>query len=173
MSYLEIMHFILSLKRIFKFIFLIYSRLAIFQLLDDTEDMAPCMAFFSFLMGCANVPLNIFLIAGACCRKSCLIMPWIVITLLEHLIVGVPLIIFMGLISLYLAAQLHLYIQAACLMGFIITLFFLSMSSWVSLFLHYKGSYISHLKIVFNDVIINMVIHHIILVRCLHLLPAF
>ena len=88
--------------------------------------------FFSFLMGCANVPLNIFLIAGACCRKSCLIMPWIVITLLEHLIVGVPLIIFMGLISLYLAAQLHLYIQAACLMGFIITLFFLSMSSWVS-----------------------------------------
>ena len=112
-----------------------HSRLAIFQLLDDTEDMAPCMAFFSFLMGCANVPLNIFLIAGACCRKSCLIMPWIVITLLEHLIVGVPLIIFMGLISLYLAAQLHLYIQAACLMGFIITLFFLSMSSWVSLFL--------------------------------------
>jgi len=113
-------------------------RLAIFQLLDDTEDMAPCMAFFSFLMGCANVPLNIFLIAGACCRKSCLIMPWIVITLLEHLIVGVPLIIFMGLISLYLAAQLHLYIQAACLMGFIITLFFLSMSSWFAVYTCYQ-----------------------------------
>ena len=130
------------------------------------------MAFFSFLMGCANVPLNIFLIAGACCRKSCLIMPWIVITLLEHLIVGVPLIIFMGLISLYLAAQLHLYIQAACLMGFIITLFFLSMSSWVSLFLHHKGFYISHF-IVFNGVMINILIHHNILVRCLHLLSAF
>lgn len=133
------MHFILRIYVHYLCVCFIYvyfhSRLAIFQLLDDTEDMAPCMAFFSFLMGCANVPLNIFLIAGACCRKSCLIMPWIVITLLEHLIVGVPLIIFMGLISLYLAAQLHLYIQAACLMGFIITLFFLSMSSWVSSFI--------------------------------------
>ena len=96
--------------------------------------MTPCMAFFSFIMGCANVPLNIFLIAGACWRKSCLIMPWLVITLLEHLIVGVPLIVFMGLISLYLAAQLHLYIQATILIGFIVTLFFLSLSSWVSAF---------------------------------------
>ena len=112
----------------------IYFRLAIFQLLDDTENMAPCMAFFSFVMGCANVPLNIFLIAGACWRKSCLIMPWLVITLLEHLIVGVPLIVFMGLISLYLAAQLHLYIQATILIGFIVTLFFLSLSSWVNCF---------------------------------------
>jgi hypothetical protein len=90
------------------------------------------MAFFSFVMGCANVPLNIFLIAGACWRKSCLIMPWLVITLLEHLVVGVPLIVFMGLISLYLAAQLHLYIQATLLIGAIVTLFFLSLSSWVS-----------------------------------------
>ena len=110
-------------------------RLAIFQLLDDTEDMAPCLAFFSFVMGCANVPLNIFLIAGALCRKSCLIMPWLVITLLEHLLCGVPLIVFMGLISLYLAAQLHLYIQATVLIGAIVTLFFLSLSSWVSLYL--------------------------------------
>ena len=119
-----------------------YFRLAIFQLLDDTENMAPCMAFFSFVMGCANVPLNIFLIAGACWRKSCLIMPWLVITLLEHLIVGVPLIVFMGLISLYLAAHLHLYIQATILIGFIVTLFFLSLSSWVSCFL--LQSYIKH-----------------------------
>jgi len=113
-------------------------RLAIFQLLDDTENMAPCMAFFSFVMGCANVPLNIFLIAGACWRKSCLIMPWLVITLLEHLIVGVPLIVFMGLISLYLAAQLHLYIQATILIGFIVTLFFLSLSSWFTVYSCYQ-----------------------------------
>lgn len=113
-------------------------RLAIFQLLDDTEDLAPCMAFFSFVMGCANVPLNIFLIAGACWRKSCLIMPWLVITLLEHLVVGVPLIVFMGLISLYLAAQLHLYIQATLLIGAIVTLFFLSLSSWFTVYSCYE-----------------------------------
>jgi len=113
-------------------------RLAIFQLLDDTEDMAPCMAFFSFVMGCANVPLNIFLISGALCRKSCLIMPWLVITLTEHLLCGVPLIVFMGLISLYLAAQLHLYIQATVLIGAIVTLFFLSLSSWFTVYSCYQ-----------------------------------
>ena len=108
-------------------------RLALDQLLEDTENMAPCMAFFSFAMGCVNVPLNILLIAGACWRKPCLIMPWIVITFLEHLIVGVPLIVFIGLISLYLAAQLQLYILATVLIVSIITLFLLSLSSWVSL----------------------------------------
>lgn len=113
-------------------------RLAIFQLLDDTEDMTPCMAFFSFVTGCVNVPLNIFLIIGACWRKSCLIMPWIVITLLEHLIAGVPLIVFMGLISLYLAAQLHLYIQATILIGSIVTLFLLSLSSWFTVYSCYN-----------------------------------
>ena len=82
-------------------------------------------------MGCVNVPLNLLLIVGACWRKGCPLMPWIVITLLEHLIVGIPLIVFIGLISLYLAAQLQLYICAAILIVFIITLFFLSLSSWV------------------------------------------
>ena len=91
------------------------------------------MAFFSFAMGCVNIPLNILLIAGACWRKPCLIMPWIVITFLEHLIVGVPLIVFIGLISLYLAAQLQLYILATVLICSIITLFLLSLSSWVSI----------------------------------------
>lgn len=112
-------------------------RLALDQLLEDTENIAPCMAFFSFAMGCVNIPLNILLIAGACWRKPCLIMPWIVITFLEHLIVGVPLIVFIGLISLYLAAQLHLFILATVLIVSIITLFLLSLSSWYTVYTCY------------------------------------
>ena len=35
-------------------------------------------------------------------------LPWLAVTLLEHLIVGVPLIVFIGIIALYLAAQVNL-----------------------------------------------------------------
>ena len=34
-------------------------------------------------------------------------LPWLAVTLLEHLIVGVPLIVFIGIIALYLAAQVN------------------------------------------------------------------
>ena len=48
----------------------------------------------------------------------------------EHIIVGVPLIIFFGLIALYLSAQLQLYLVATALITSTITVFCLSLSSW-------------------------------------------
>jgi hypothetical protein len=105
-------------------------KLAIFQLLDDTERVTPYLAFISFVTGCLNVPLDLLLLGGALFRQSCGLMPWIVVTLLEHIIVGVPLIIFFGLISLYLAAQLQLYVVGAALIITTITVFVLSLSSW-------------------------------------------
>ena len=63
-------------------------KLAIFQLLDDLERVTPCLAFISFCMGCINVPLDLLLIGGACFRKAWPLAPWLVITLLEHMIVG-------------------------------------------------------------------------------------
>ena len=41
-------------------------------------------------------------------QSPCLMLPWLAVTLLEHLIVGVPLIVFIGIIALYLAAQVNL-----------------------------------------------------------------
>ena len=109
---------------------LVFFRLAIFQLLDDIEAKAPQLAFFSFCMGCTNVPLHLMLLIGATFKKSYFLVPWLVLALLEHLVIGVPLIVFFGLISLYLASQLQLYIWASVLMGTILVAFFVSLSSW-------------------------------------------
>jgi len=105
-------------------------ELAIFQLLDDIEDKAPCLAMFSFCMGCINVPLYLMLLTGAAFKKSFFFLPWLVLALLEHLVIGVPLIVFFGLISLYLASQLQLYVWSGILIGSVIFAFLVSLSSW-------------------------------------------
>ena len=73
---------------------------------------------------------DLLLIFGACFRKAWPLGPWLVITLVEHLVVGVPLIVFTGIISLYLASQLQLVITGSILIGVILVVFSLSMSSW-------------------------------------------
>ena len=47
---------------------------------------------------------------------------------------GVPLIVFTGLISLYLAAQLQLVVCGSVLIGFILVVFCASMSSWFTVY---------------------------------------
>ena len=111
-----------------------FSRLAIFQLLDDIEDKSRELAFFSFCMGCLNVPLHLMLLIGATFKKSYFLLPWLVIALVEHLVIGVPLIVFFGLISLYLASQLQLCIWASLLIGSVVFAFVVSLSSWLTVY---------------------------------------
>ena len=66
----------------------LHFRLAIFQLLDDTERLTPYLAFISFCTGCLNVPLDLLLLGGAIFRQSCGLMPWIVVTLVVRLLCG-------------------------------------------------------------------------------------
>ena len=67
------------------------------------------------------------LLIGTLSRTPCLMLPWLAVTLLEHIIIGVPVIVFMGIVALYLSAQLHV----SNLMG----AFFNSHRSWVRKFL--------------------------------------
>merc|ERR1719266_1302288 len=123
-------------------------ELAIFQLLDDIEDKAPCLAMFSFCMGCINVPLYLMLLTGATFKKSFFFIPWLVLALLEHLVIGVPLIVFFGLISLYLASQLQLYVWSGILIGSVIFAFLVSLSSWFTVLRCYhafkRGAHYDH-----------------------------
>merc|ERR1719464_1021728 len=109
-------------------------KLAIFQLLDDIEDKSRELAFFSFCMGCLNVPLHLMLLIGATFKKSYFLLPWLVIALVEHLVIGVPLIVFFGLISLFLASQLQLCIWASLLIGSVVFAFVVSLSSWLTVY---------------------------------------
>lgn len=109
-------------------------RLAIFQLLDDIEAKATQLALFSFCLGCLNIPLHLMLLTGAIFKKSYLLLPWLVVALVEHLAVGVPMIVFFGIISLYLASQLKLVIWASVMIGTVILAFLVSLSSWFTVY---------------------------------------
>ena len=112
--------------------FVFNRRLAIFQLLNDIESKTDCLAFTSFCLGCINVPLYLFLLIGTIFRKSCPILFWLIFALLELLLIGIPMIIFIGIISLYLACQLHLYVLAGTLIGIVMACFICTFSSWIT-----------------------------------------
>lgn len=65
-------------------------------------------------------------------------LPWLAVMLLEHLVLGVPMIVFFGIISLYMAAQLKLYIVAGAIIGSIVVLFLVSLSSWFTVYACYN-----------------------------------
>ena len=99
------------------------------------------MAFVSFCLGCLNIPIHLMLLVGGLFRLPCLMLPWLAVTLLEHLVLGVPFIVFFGIISLYLAAQLELYLVAGALIGSVVMLFLLSLSSWFTVHSCYNMFY--------------------------------
>lgn len=104
--------------------------MAIFQFLEDTERASPFLAFGAFCIGCVNVPLDLLLLGGACFRQPCGLLPWLIVTFVELLVLGVPLIVFSGLLSLYLAAQMELYAAAGTLVGSVVAAFLLAFGSW-------------------------------------------
>jgi len=55
--------------------------------------------------------------------------------------VGIPFVVFFGIISLYLAAQLHLQLVAAALIGSVILIFLISLSSWFTVHACYQEFY--------------------------------
>jgi len=109
-------------------------KLAIFQLLDDIEEKTDILAFTSFCLGCINVPLYLFLLIGSMFRKSCPLLFWLIFALLELLFIGIPMIIFIGIICLYLACQLQLYVLASVLLGIVLFCFICTFSSWITVY---------------------------------------
>jgi hypothetical protein len=49
--------------------------------------------------------VNLLLLFGAGFRYPCALIPWLAVVMLEHIVIGIPVIVFLGLLSLYLAAQ--------------------------------------------------------------------
>lgn len=43
---------------------------AIFQLISDIQANAPYLAFASFCIGCANLPIHFMLLCGATCKVT-------------------------------------------------------------------------------------------------------
>merc|ERR1712088_627455 len=46
------------------------------------------------IVASANVFVDILLLAGACCRTRCLLLPWLILSMLELVVLGCPTVIF-------------------------------------------------------------------------------
>lgn len=53
-------------------------------------------------IACLNIVTNIFLMIGSCCKLSCLLLPWLVVSMVELLTIAVPATIFFSLLGVYL-----------------------------------------------------------------------
>jgi len=53
----------------------------------------------------ANIIMDVFMLIGSCCKVRCLLLPWLVLSMMEILILGCPTVIFFSLLGTYFLAQ--------------------------------------------------------------------
>lgn len=53
----------------------------------------------------ANIIMDIFMLIGSCCNVRCLLLPWLVLSMMEIIILGCPTVIFFSLLGTYFLAQ--------------------------------------------------------------------
>merc|ERR1712038_503741 len=52
-----------------------------------------------------NILLDFFLLIGACCGVRCLVVPWLLVSMLQLILLGCPTVIFFSLLGTYLLLQ--------------------------------------------------------------------
>jgi len=83
--------------------------------LSTLESLQGCLntlgenAIFGSLsvVACAgtNILLDFLLLVGACCRVRCLLLPWLILSMLQLILLGCPTVIFFSLLGTYLLLQ--------------------------------------------------------------------
>lgn len=107
-------------------------RLAIFQLLTDAESCLPHLGLIAFGLGCTNAPLSLLLVCSALFRLPCGLALWLSAAVVQLVAVGLPLLVFAAILILYVAAQLHLYIEAACAATAVAILYLMALIVWLT-----------------------------------------
>ena len=59
-------------------------------------------SYVSLTMASINMVTTIMLIIGSCCQVSCLLLPWLVVSMLELVCVAIPATIFTSLLGVYM-----------------------------------------------------------------------
>lgn len=107
-------------------------KLAIFQLLQDTEDHLPQLGLVAFGMGCANAPLALLLICAALFRLPCGLGLWLTASILQMVVIGMPIFVYSFIIILYVAVQMKLYVEAACAACILGLFYLLALIMWLT-----------------------------------------
>lgn len=109
-----------------------FSRLAIFQLLTDTEAQMPHLGLVAFGLGCANAPLALLLICSALFRLPCGIGLWLTASILQMVVIGMPIFVYTFILILYVAVQMKLYVEAACAASILCLFYLLALIMWLT-----------------------------------------
>jgi len=107
-------------------------KLAIFQLLQDTEDHLPQLGLVAFGLGCANAPLALLLICSALFRLPCGLGLWLTASILQMVIIGMPIFVYSFILVLYVASQMRLYVEAACAASILGLFYLLALIMWLT-----------------------------------------
>merc|ERR1719244_2015704 len=62
-------------------------------------------AIFVIIMSSMNIFMDIFMLIGSCCNVSCMILPWLVLSMLKFILISIPAVIFFSLLGVYLYVQ--------------------------------------------------------------------
>lgn len=107
-------------------------KLAIFQLLEDTEHCLPQLGLIAFGLGCANAPLALLLICSALFRLPCGLGLWLTASIIQFCVIGLPIFVYCFIIIVYIALQMKLYVEASCAASVLGLFYLLALIVWLT-----------------------------------------
>ena len=73
--------------------------------LDGFGENTNFTAIFVVAVASVNIFLDVFMLIGSCCNVSCLLLPWLILSMLKLIIIWIPTVIFFSLLGVYLYVQ--------------------------------------------------------------------
>lgn len=92
----------------------------------------PHLGLVAFGLGCANAPLALLLICSALFRLPCGIGLWLTASILQMVIIGMPIFVYTFILILYVAVQMKLYVEAACAASILCLFYLLALIMWLT-----------------------------------------
>jgi len=106
------------------------------SLLDGVANNVGIGSLLVVVVASANVFVDILLLIGACCRTRCLLLPWLILSMLELVVLGCPTVIFFSLLGVYLLRQ-GLFIPAVFSFSAPTLLVLVAMACWLTVLAAY------------------------------------
>jgi len=106
------------------------------SLLDGVANNVGIGSLVVVVVASANVFVDVLLLVGACCRTRCLLLPWLILSMLELVVLGCPTVIFFSLLGVYLLRQ-GLFIPAVFSFSAPTLLVLIAMACWLTVLAAY------------------------------------
>merc|ERR1711981_1555867 len=105
-------------------------------LLNSVGENAGFGALVVLCVSSVNIFIDFLLLIGSCCRVRCLLLPWLILSMMELIILGCPTVIFFSLLGAYLLLQ-GLFLPALLSFSTPTLLVLVAMSIWLTVLAAY------------------------------------